>query len=297
MKHHRNDTMTVAVFLPSHLTCFFSIFNNENPLKKGSCGAGILIDKGVITKAKSSKKDKIAIKSLQNIYSPIGSNDIISKKTIEYMKNHFKIEEGISITHEIEVPLGSGFGTSASSSLGIAIAINKLFDLKIENTKLYQIAHRIEIELGSGLGDVIAETSHGIVIRTKPGAPGIGEVKNILSSDAYVITKTLGEIDTSSIIQNPIIAKKINEIGILTQNKFLKYPSIENLIKCSYNFSKKTGLMNNELLEIIKQFKNNNLDASMVMLGNTIFALSKDPYCDMEDVLISKIDNEGMKFL
>ena len=39
----------ISVFVPSHITGFFSIFDNENPLLKGSLGAGVLLDKGVIT--------------------------------------------------------------------------------------------------------------------------------------------------------------------------------------------------------------------------------------------------------
>ena len=48
----------ISVFVPSHITGFFSIFDNENPLLKGSLGAGVLLDKGVITEIYENDDEK-----------------------------------------------------------------------------------------------------------------------------------------------------------------------------------------------------------------------------------------------
>ena len=47
----------ISVFVPSHITGFFSIFDNENPLIKGSLGAGVLLDKGVVTRISKSSRE------------------------------------------------------------------------------------------------------------------------------------------------------------------------------------------------------------------------------------------------
>jgi len=291
--------MKVSVFVPSHITGFFTIANNNDPLKKGSCGAGVLLDKGVLTTVKSSRNEnKIDIKiNGQKDFK----HEFIAIKTLELIKKDFKIEEGLKIDHKIEVPIGSGFGTSASSALGVAIACFKSFNINISLKSASQYAHRAEIELGSGLGDVIAETSKGIVLRKKPGSPGIGKVESIESQkesfNMYVIAKTLGEIDTGSVIENPIHQRKINEIGLAIQKKFMINPNIENFLKYSLEFAKKTELINENVLEIVNELNDYTLGASMAMLGNTAFALSNNPYCDMEGAIISKIDNTGIKIL
>jgi len=291
--------MKVSVFVPSHITGFFSIANNRNPLKKGSCGAGVLLDKGVLTRIKSSRKEKnveIKINGKKDI-----ENEIIAIKTLEIIKKDFKIEEGLKINQKIEVPIGSGFGTSASSALGVAIAFFKSQNIDISMDSASQYAHRAEIELGSGLGDVLGQTSKGIVIRKKPGAPGIGKVESINSenelSNIYVISKTLGKIDTKSIIGNPNYQKKINEIGFEIQKKFIAKPNIENFLKYSLEFAKKTELINENVLEMVNEMSKSTLGASMAMLGNTAFAFSNDPNLDIEGSLISKIDNTGIKIL
>lgn len=289
--------MKVSVFVPSHITGFFTIANSDNPLKKGSCGAGLLLDKGVLTTVKSSEKDNkidIKINGKKDL-----KHEFIAIKTLELIKKDFKIEEGLKINQKIEVPQGSGFGTSASSALGVAIGFFKLFNINISLKSATHYAHRAEIELGSGLGDVIAETSKGIVIRKKPGSLGIGKVESIESeknlSNIYVITKTLGEIDTGSIIGNPSHQKKINEIGSDIQKKFINRPTVENFLKYSFEFAKKTSLINENILEIVNELNKCTLGASMAMLGNTAFALSDNPYTDIEGTIISKIDTNGIK--
>jgi pantoate kinase len=265
-------------------------------LKSGSCGAGILLNKGVVTKIKKSSNNEISIKT----NGKKDENDSISEKTAEYIKDKFQINEGIAIKQDIEVPIGSGFGTSASSAIGVAIAINNLFNLDIEPINLYQIAHVMEIKLGTGLGDVIAESSKGIVIRKKPGAPGFGKIINMVCDDLFVITKTFGSLDTKKIIQNPQIAKKINELGIESTKEFLKNRNINNLLKISFEFAKKSSLLSNEVLNSIHELNKYTLGSSMAMLGNTVFALSKTPEEDLENIgdqngfLINKIDNQGV---
>ena len=41
--------MKCSVFAPSNITGFFEIIDHPDPLKRGSCGAGVAMDKGVVT--------------------------------------------------------------------------------------------------------------------------------------------------------------------------------------------------------------------------------------------------------
>ena len=80
----------ISVFVPSHITGFFSIFENENPLLKGSLGAGVLLDKGVITEI--DKKDEIDSNADSNGLSILINgkkdeyNEVIILKTIDFME-------------------------------------------------------------------------------------------------------------------------------------------------------------------------------------------------------------------
>ena len=231
----------ISVFVPSHITGFFSIHDNENPLLKGSLGAGVLLDKGVVTEISlinpNDLKDStfsdnlpILINGKRDEY-----NQVIILKTIELMERDYGSIDlsNTLITQTIQVPIGCGFGTSAASALGTAICLNEFFELGLSLDECGKYAHLAEVGLGTGLGDVIAELSKGIVLRTKPGAPGFGEAKSIvphektgfgsfesLGSDFYVIAKTLGEISTASIIESPKHKKIITQVGEETAKEF-----------------------------------------------------------------------------
>ncbi len=307
-----------SVFVPSHITGFFSIFENENPLLKGSLGAGVLLDKGVITEideAKESNDLSILINGKKDEY-----NEVIILKTIELMdkelnkeENKFNLEK-IALNQTIQVPIGCGFGTSAASAIGTAICINEYFNLGLSIEECGQYAHLAEVSLGTGLGDVIAELSKGIVLRTKVGAPDYGEAKSIvphekegfgvfesLKSDFYVITKSLGEISTASIIENEKHKKVITDVGLEIQEEFNKKDdgivigskfknkfnvavdsefneeeTIKKFMKSSLSFAKRTHLINDDLLQIVHQLHGKVLGSSMAMLGNTVFAIANE---------------------
>ena len=308
----------ISVFVPSHITGFFSIFDNENPLLKGSLGAGVLLDKGVITEI-DEKDDgnelSITINGKKDEY-----NEVIILKTIELMDNklnageiRFKLENVI-INQTVQVPIGCGFGTSAASAIGTAICINEYFNLGLSIEECGQFAHLSEVELGTGLGDVIAELSKGIVLRTKAGAPGFGQAKSIvphekegfgvfesLKSDFYVITKSLGEISTASIIQDPkhkkiitqagleigeefnkkedgiVIGSKFkNRFNVAVDSEFNEEETIKKFMGASLSFAKKTHLINDDLLGIVHQLHGKVIGSSMAMLGNTVFAIANE---------------------
>lgn len=281
--------MDISVFVPGHITGFFNIENNVNPLKNGSCGAGFLVNRGVLTDISSS--DTLEIEVNQGDYTVI--NEVLKI---------LNIEKPVKITQDIQLPIGAGFGTSASSALGLAIGLNEFFNLGYNLEKCGQIAHRAEINLGSGLGDVIAQMGRGVVLRTKAGAPEIGEIKSFVNEKLVVATKTFGEIDTASIIQDPDYKKIISDAGLELKNRFLENPSIGNFLDFSFEFSKKTNLMSDEVSELIDYF--NSLDdilgSSMAMLGNTVFAFAynEDVFknLNIEGLDIYELDNIGIKY-
>ena len=157
-----------------------------------------------------------------------------------------------------------------------------------------------EVNLSGGLGDVIAQTGRGLVLRTKPGAPGIGEIKSFDLEDVYIGWKTFGGIETSSIIRDPHHKQVISEVGRKYLDLFEAEPSIENFLAFSNRFSHETKLMSDEVKETIDYFNSstNILGSSMAMLGNTAFAFAYDEDAlknlDIENLHIDKLNNIGI---
>lgn len=280
--------MSNSVFVPGHITGFFTIENHEISLKKGSCGAGFLLSQGVKTTVSESSKLTVDVNQ--------GDSTVIDE-----VLNILEIDADFKITQDIQLPIGAGFGTSAASALSLTMAINEFLNLGYSTELCGQIAHMAEVNLGSGLGDVIAQTGHGLVLRTRPGAPGIGEIKSF-EKDVYIAWKTFGGIETSEIIEDPHHMEIISSSGIKFLDEFEKDPSLENFLSFSYEFSKCTNLMSDEVKNMIEYFNSrpNILGSSMAMLGNTVFAFaySKDSFetLNIEDLHIDKLNNVGISY-
>lgn len=292
--------MKCSIFVPGHITGFFQIIDHPNPLYKGSRGAGVVLNKGILTKLKIKDGAEDVQVKINGKSDP--KNASITYKTIDLIKNRFKLEDKkINITHEFQVPISTGFGTSAACALGTSLAITKTLNLPLTFNKAASIAHLAEIEMKSGLGDVMAEITGGIVLRLKEGSPGIGMADKIIEKNSddevFIISKTLGEIETSKIIEDPYYKKRINQTGRKLLDELIKTPNLKTFIKLSRKFAIETSLMNSELQDLVEILAEETMGASMAMLGNTAFAISKTPDTSVEDVLISKIDNLGCKFI
>lgn len=290
-----------SIFVPCHITGFFQIIPDLDPLRKGSRGAGIVLGKGVITdvQIEDGKGVDVVINGQKD--SKLSS---ITFKTIDLINERFQVDgKKITINHEFEIPVGSGFGVSAACALGTSLAITKALELQLTYNRAASIAHLAEIEMKSGLGDVIAELTGGLVLRLKEGAPGYGRVDRIVpglttgKDDYYIICKTLGEIETSTIIEDPFWQKKINQTGKSLLSELLDKPDIRNFFKLSRRFAEETSLMGPELKEIVDILEEETLGASMAMLGNTAFALSETRDTSLDNVIVSRIDDLGCRFL
>ena len=280
--------MTASVFVPGHITGFFTIENHDINLKKGSCGAGFLLSQGV--KTTLSDCDDLAVDVNRG-------DDTVIREVL----NIFDVETNFKITQDIQLPIGAGFGTSAASALSLSLAVNEFLDLGYSKELCGQIAHMAEVNLGAGLGDVIAQTGHGLVLRTSPGAPGIGEIRSF-DEKVYVGHKTFGAIETSSIIKDSNHHKIISESGHKYLEMFENEPTLENFLTSSNRFAFEIGLMSDEVKNLIEYLDSMDdiLGSSMAMLGNTVFAFAYDEDVlkglDIKDFHIGKLNNTGIVY-
>ena len=278
--------MSNSVFVPGHITGFFTIENHEISLKNGSCGAGFLLSKGVRTTIDDA--DELIINVNQ------GDSTVIDE-----VLRILEIDTNFKITQDIQLPIGAGFGTSAASALSLSLALNDFLDLNYPKELCGQIAHMAEVNLGSGLGDVIAQTGHGMVLRVEPGAPGIGKIESF-EHDVYVAWKSFGGIDTSSIIRDPHHREVISDVGLKYLEFFEEKSSLRNFIDLSYKFSTETKLMSGEVKSLVDYLNSRDdiLGSSMAMLGNTVFAFAYDKSAfetlDIEGLHVDKLNNVGI---
>ncbi len=136
-------------------------------------------------------------------------------------------------------------------------------------------AHRSDILSKGGLGDVVAQARGGLEMRLAPGIPPFGEVHTIpigLDDTPSVAFMIVGDsVKTKEVLSNPLKRKRINESGENALRSLLDNPSLETLVKESYEFSSTTHLQSLPVKGALLEVQEIAL-ASQVMLGNSVFA-------------------------
>jgi len=274
----------------------------------------VVLDQGVLTTVDACEGNgEIIIKingKTNDLNFPLEGS--ITYKTLDLLKKHFSEEIGwnqlkIIVNHQINVPIESGFGASAGFALGTSIGLSKLLKLPLTFNQAAAVAHNAEVDLKTGMGDVMGSVIGGFPVRIEPGAPGYGKADKLLdgrerdSKDdeegLFVISKSLGTIETASVLTDPDMTHKVNSVARDMLQKLLLNPQVTNFMDLSLEFAQKTGLIDPEVMEIVNVLKDETLGASMAMLGKTAFAISDTPDNSVEGSIVARVDHCGCRIV
>jgi pantoate kinase len=265
--------MLIRAFVPAHITAFFvPVFHND-PLKTGSLGAGINLDKG--TNVFASIEGGTLERHIHIAFNgePVKREEaIISYSVAEELTPKNFLGE-VEIWQYFDFPNGHGFGNSAGGALGTALALSFAFGGTW--LRASQIAHEAEVTHRGGLGDIMAQLAGGIEVRVKAGGPGVGVTDNLFFEDYRVLVVPLGKLSTKEILDGDVV-KAIEVEGRKALGELLKEPKPEKLMVLARAFAEGTGLLGGELLELARELDRVlKLPSSMIMLGKGLFALAR----------------------
>ncbi|NJE04086.1 pantoate kinase [Thermococcus sp. MV11] len=279
--------MLIRAFVPAHITAFFVPLFHDDPLKAGSLGAGINLDKGtnVFVSVETGTLEK-HIHIAFNGEPVKGEEAIISYSVAERLVPNDFLGE-VEIWQYFDFPNGYGFGNSAGGALGTALALSYVFGGTW--LKASQLAHEVEVKHRGGLGDVIAQLAGGIEVRVKAGGPGIGVVDNLFFEDYRVLVVPLGRLSTKEILDGDVV-KEIEVEGRKALDSLLRDPRPERMMVLARGFAERTGLLEGELLEVARELDRHlSNPSSMIMLGRGLFALVREKELENAKVLLSDL--------
>ncbi len=262
---------TAKAFSPGHLTGIFQICDEpEDPLRKGARGAGVSIERGVYTTITAEPADR------SSYIIRINGREMEAPVS-EWVLNHLlKLASKpyrVVVEHRVEIPIGAGFSSSGAGALSLALALNEALNLGLTTLEAAQVAHRAEIECRTGLGSVLACLTGGIGITIKPGAPGIGRPVRFDPQGLSVVYLYLGSIPTPSILSDPALRGRINELGGRLIEELHRDWSPRRFMELSRRFAEHLNLITPRLRRILERVDGAGLPSTMAMLGETLFAV------------------------
>jgi len=302
-------------FSPAGITSFFEICDrtkNGTPIKNldevGARGGGFGLKKGVLTEVTASEEEK------SNVSIFINGKLATDAYTTKAVADAFLIETmkkyKIIIKHKVEIPIGSGFGTSAGGALTTGLALARVLDLNLTYNQIGMITHKAEIKCKTGLGTVGPLMIGGCVLTIEPGAPGVSVIDRIpLTKEHVIVSGVFKPIPTKQILSNEKKRNLVNLWGKKTLDQILLEPSIENFMDYSLNFAEKTGFITPQVKELVRLAKKAGaIGSAQNMVGEAMHSLTFQENTNKvveafqkvlpkEKIFVSKIDFQGARLV
>jgi pantoate kinase len=308
---------TAKAFAPAAISSFFEIYDKTSdgkPIfdleKLGARGGGFGLQRGVLTTVNLEKAQNNKIKVFFN-----SKLSLEAKTTLRVAENLLKKTTAtyeVTIEHIIEVPIGTGFGTSAGGALTTGLALKHALELPLTHNQIGKIAHIAEIECQTGLGTVSALTlGGGCILVVDPGAPGICQIDRIPITPDYVVVAGFfkSNIPKHVIFSSPRKKEEINRYGSKTLEAIMAEPSLENFLKCCWDFAQKAGFATKRVHELVKVAKlAGAIGSAQNMVGEAVHSLVHEENArsveeafkrvlPSDNVIVSKVDFQGARLV
>ena len=277
----RRIVKTAKAFAPAAISSFFEIHDVEGkkPIadleKMGARGGGFGLQKGVLTQIIVEEANCSSL--TVNINGKNAPEAKTTKLMIEKLLRNQQKSFVVIVNHKIEVPIGTGFGTSAGGALTAGLALKEALNLPLTYNQIGKVAHTSEIECQTGLGTVSSLTSNGgCVLVVEPGAPGLCQIDRIPITQDFVVVAgfTQSNIPNKTVLTDPEKKRLINSYGKKTLEKILFRPSIENFLEQCNEFSEKTGFATEKTRQLVKLAKKAGaVGAAQNMIGEAVHAV------------------------
>jgi pantoate kinase len=267
-------------FSPSGISSFFEVCTqdeNGSPLsdlvKMGARGGGFALTKGVTTSviAHQSPRDTIMIS-----INGKEQEALTTQTLINLLLEHAEHSYAISVDHQIEVPIGTGFGTSAAGALSCGLALVKALNLPLSYNSVARLAHIADIQCSTGLGTVEGLLVGGLVLITQSGAIGHGLVDRILiPSNLKIVVGVYEGISKAPLLSSYSMINVINQTAKHVMTQIINNPTLSTFLMQCRNFAITTGLASKRVRTLMDKAESAGaIGAAQNMLGEAVHAIT-----------------------
>jgi pantoate kinase len=309
-------TKTAKAFAPGAISSFFEIHDTTADGKPitdlehvGSRGGGFGLQRGVHTQVTVEEAVANSVHVLINSQPTLEAKT--TKNVIQTLLKQTSRKYVVMVEHQVDVPIGMGFGTSAGGALTAGLALREALALPLTGNQVGKIAHVSEVQCQTGLGTVSSLTvGGGLILVTEPGAPGVCQIDRIPVSPDYVIVA--GFYDSripKTVLSSPERKAQINRYGKKALQQILAEPSLENFLASCWDFAQKAGFATENVRRLVHLAeKAGAVGATQNMIGESVHAVVLEENAASvaeafkqllpnEKILTSKIDFQGARLV
>ena len=306
---------TARAFSPAGISSFFEICDRdkrgrliEDPRRIGAHGGGFGFSEGVTAKVevKESEADRISVYINGKLAPQAKTSEGVVKKILSRVEDAYEVR----VEHDVQVPIGAGYGASGAGALSVGLALNEALALRLTYNEVGRIAHVAEVECKTGLGTVAPLMLGGAVVTLKSGGPGFCLIDRIpLKPNCKIVSGCFGPIATKTVLASHRVRRRVNLFGRRTLNQILEDTSIENFMASCKRFAAEVGLMSSRVRRLIDAMeKAGAIGATQNMVGEAVHALVEKEHAEKvveaagrsmssEKIYVAKIDLAGARLI
>jgi pantoate kinase len=269
-----------SAFCPAGISSFFQAVTPDSPPKTmedaytvGARGGGFILEKGVYTDVKAESADTTVIEVTIN--SQNAPEAKVTREACRLLLNDIEDSFRIQVDHDVEVPIGAGYGASAAGAVSTTMALSRALGMQLTLNRIGQFAHFAEIRCATGLGSVSGVVRRGMILILEPGAPGYDRVDWLPLDPSYrIVTASFAPISKEDIIFSKKALEAVNREGAKVLQKILANPTPENFMKLCNGFASKVGFLSKRTSDVLKKVtKAGAVGATQNMIGDAFHAL------------------------
>lgn len=250
-------SQVAQVFVPGHVTGFFTVDRDDDPTIAGSRGAGITLTDGITVTVRRADEPGVAL-----------NGESITMDAVDRVLAALSAD--VRVRGVTDLPVGAGFGVSGAMALGAAFGANAVLQRQLSENELITMAHGAEVQAGTGLGDVVAQARGGVPIRLEPGGPH-EHVMDGIPARSPIEYLSRGGLETPTVIEDD--TDHITDAGEAALSRVVREPTLGEFMHASRRFSRETDLLTDAIRDIVTDVTAAGGQAAMGMLGKTVFAL------------------------
>lgn len=266
----RPGSRRARAFAPGHVTGLFApAASGPDPRGRGSVGAGIVLERGAEATADWWPSGPRRLR----VRSPETSDLPISTEVARRLWVPFGGSLDIEIAHGL--PIGRGFGMSASGALATALAVARATGATRQHA--IEVAHLAELFGGGGLGGVAAILGGGLEIRERPGVPPFGAVRHAPFVPSIFLSVAGRPLLSPPLLGDPMFLARVSAAAEEGLEYLGREPSVERFLVASERFTDRLALAAPPLRRTIRSMRNRDVAVAQAMFGRSLFAVAVSP--------------------
>jgi pantoate kinase len=265
---HYKAAGTAWAFAPGHVTGIFSPeLGARDPRGRGSVGAGLVLEAGVIASAEWRAAPRPSLQLLSEVTRPLPISEDVARRLLSHRPGQLRVR----LRHEL--PIGQGFGMSAAGALATALAVASVTG--DSRRRAVETAHLADLYGGGGLGGVSAILAGGLEVRDRPGVPPWGHARHYPASGAAFLVVAGSAMPSPRLLGDPGFLARVEQAASPGLARLRGRASFSSFLREAERFTDDLRLGPPQILRRVHALRSPETRVAQAMFGRSLFAIPR----------------------